>query len=78
MGTIHICFVLSFSVAGSELPDTIEELYQKKYKKILSFLYAHQDMCITLFVPGIVLEWIEKKTSGNNFGMFGNDKPQTN
>ena len=61
MGTIHICFVLSFSVAGSELPDTIEELYQKKYKKILSFLYAHQDMCITLFVPGIVLEWIEKK-----------------
>jgi len=61
MGLIKICFVLAFSVSGSELPADAEELYQKKYKKILSFLYAHPDMCVTVFIPGIILEWIETK-----------------
>ncbi|MGI5172081.1 DUF1926 domain-containing protein [Treponema sp. OMZ 840] len=61
MGVVKICFVLSFSISGSELPENIEDLYQKKYKKILSFLYAHPDMCVSLFVPGLILEWIEKK-----------------
>lgn len=61
MGVVHIGFVLVFSLSGSELPENIEELYQKKYKKILSFLYKHPEMRLSLFVSGRILEWIEKK-----------------
>ena len=61
MGVVHIGFVLAFSLSGSELPENIEELYQTKYKKILSFLYRHPEMRISLFVSGRILEWIEKK-----------------
>ena len=61
MGVVKICFVLAFGISGTELPDNIEDLYQKKYKKILSFLYAHPDMRLSLFVSGPIIEWIEKK-----------------
>ncbi|WP_428771551.1 alpha-amylase/4-alpha-glucanotransferase domain-containing protein [Treponema sp. HNW] len=61
MGVVKICFVLAFNLPGAELPEHIEELYQTRYKKILSFLYTHPEMRLSFFVSGRILEWIEKK-----------------
>lgn len=60
MNLVKLCFGLSFSNDGSDIIDNIEELYQNKYKKIFSFLYAHPEMHISLFISGVVLEWIKK------------------
>jgi len=60
MNYITICFGLKFTVRGT-LPANIEEQYQTIIKKIFSYLYAHESLYLSVFIPGILLEWFEKK-----------------
>lgn len=60
MDSIKLCFGLQFSHDGTEISPHIKNLYQTKYKKIFSFLYSHPKIAISLFMPGILLEWLDK------------------
>lgn len=60
MGNITLCFGVSLSYTGL-LPDNAEKIYQTKLKKILSFLYSHQNFSLMVFISGAILEWVEKK-----------------
>jgi alpha-amylase/alpha-mannosidase (GH57 family) len=60
MNYITICFGLKFTVRGI-LPVNIEDQYQTTIKKIFSYLYAHENLFLSVFIPGLLLEWFEKK-----------------
>ncbi len=60
MNIIQLCFGLHLSNYGSTIPENIKEMYQQKYKKIISFICAHQNIRISLFIPGVILEWLKK------------------
>ncbi len=60
MKGINLCFGLNFTNEGAEICDNISDIYLKKYKKIFSFLCSHPTLKMTLFIPGIVLEWLRK------------------
>lgn len=60
MKTIQLCFGLHLSNYGTTIPNDIKELYQLKYKKIISFICAHPSIRMSLFIPGIILDWLKK------------------
>ncbi|OJF77727.1 MAG: hypothetical protein BKP49_01745 [Treponema sp. CETP13] len=60
MNNITICFGLTFTVRGI-LSSEIEKKYQNYYKNIFSYLYAHTTLNVCIFLPGVILEWFEKK-----------------
>lgn len=58
---MEFCFGITFDYEGTFIPSDFENLYQKAYKKIFSFLYSHSDFSVFLYFSGPVLEWFEKK-----------------
>ncbi len=58
MNGINLSFGLTFSNEGSKIASNIKEIYQNKYKKIFTFICSHPTVRMTLFIPGIVLEWL--------------------
>ncbi len=60
MNKVHISFGLQLSNYGTTIPDSIKEVYQLKYKKIISFICSQPDFKLSLFIPGIILDWLKK------------------
>lgn len=58
---MEFLFGITFDYEGTFIPSEFENLYQKAYKKIFSFLYSHSDFSVFLYFSGPVLEWFEKK-----------------
>ncbi len=58
MNCVNLCFGINFSNNGSRIVSNIKELYQNKYKKIFTFICSHPSIRLTLFIPGVVLEWL--------------------
>ena len=53
--------VIRSSLSGRELPDVLEDKYQRLYKKLISFLYANSSYKLTFSFPGQFFSWISKK-----------------
>ena len=60
MNKIHLSFGLQISNYGTNVPESIKEIYQSKYKKIISFICSNPNIKLALFIPGIILEWLKK------------------
>ncbi|MBE6349957.1 MAG: DUF1926 domain-containing protein [Spirochaetaceae bacterium] len=61
MGKIHICFDVSVHLSVEQSLEEIEKQYYQFYKKLAAFLYKHPQFSLSLYFPGILLEWLEKK-----------------
>lgn len=59
MGIVSISCGLHFHISDMK-SDDCELIYNKILKKIISFLYSNPKICFTFYLPGPVLEWLEK------------------
>ncbi len=60
MKRIDLCFGLHFTNDGAQIASNISDTYSKKYKKIFSFICSHPNIRLSLFIPGVLLEWLRK------------------
>ena len=60
MGIVSISCGLHCHVSDME-NDDFEIAYNKTLKKIISFLFNHPKLCFTIYLPGSIWEWLEKK-----------------
>ncbi len=58
MNKINLSFGIKFTNDGSQVSSDIKELYQNKFKKIFSFLCTYTRVKLSLYIPGILLEWL--------------------
>ncbi len=59
MNKINLCFGIKFSNEGSQISSNIKDIYLNKFKKIFSFLCTYTDIRLSLYIPGVVLEWLK-------------------
>ena len=61
MKVLHVCLSLTATISGIVSPEALESDYQKLYKKIASFLYAHPVYKLTFSFEGQIFSWLVKK-----------------